>query len=82
VRLAPCGVEHLDQRGQVRAVAANLEDRLAAVSVQRLDYDLAMLGQELAGDVERARDQRGRQNRAKSSTQTFSGALRTSSAGR
>ena len=50
VRLAIGGVEDLDQRGEVGAVAADLEHRLAAIAVQRLDDDLPMLGEELAGD--------------------------------
>jgi hypothetical protein len=60
VRLAPGGVEHFDQRREVGAVAADLEDRLAAIAVERLDHDLAMPGKEGARLVQAARHQRRR----------------------
>ena len=60
MRLDISSVEYFDQRGKIRAVAADLEDRLAAVAVERLDDDFAMLRQECAGVVERARDHRRR----------------------
>ncbi|PAV69544.1 hypothetical protein WR25_06090 [Diploscapter pachys] len=60
MRFAPGLVEHLDQRGEVRAVAADAEDRLAAVAMQRLDDDLAMLREEGACFVEAAGDERRR----------------------
>ena len=50
VRLAIGAVEQLDQRGEVAAVGADPEHRSAGEAVQRLDDDLAMLGEELAGE--------------------------------
>src|SRR5688500_10267003 len=55
VRLAIRGVEHFDQRGEIGAVAAHLEDRLAAIAVERLDDDLAVLREERPRLVEAAR---------------------------
>ena len=48
VRLAPDGAEQFGQRGEVGAVAADLEHAFAGVAVERLDDDLAMLGMEFA----------------------------------
>ena len=48
VRLAIGAVEQLDQRREVAAVAADPEHRSAGKAVERLDDDLAMLGEELA----------------------------------
>ena len=61
VRLAVGAVEQLDQRGEVAAVGADPEHRPAGEAVQRLDDDLAMLGEELAREAERAGD-RGRRH--------------------
>ncbi len=63
VRLAIGGVEQLDQRGEVGAVASHLEHRFAAIAVKRLHDDLFMLGEEFAGEAERAGD-RGRRHEA------------------
>ncbi len=60
MRLAPHRVEHLDQRRQIGGVRPDLEDRLAAIAVERLDHDFLMLGEEGARFVEAARDERRR----------------------
>jgi hypothetical protein len=60
VRLAIGGVEQLHQRREVGAVAADLEHRFAGIAVERLDDDLAMLGEELARGAERAGHHRRR----------------------
>ena len=60
VRLAIGLVEQLHQRGEIAAVGADAEHRSAGEAVQRLDHDLAMLGEEFPGEAERARDRRRR----------------------
>src|SRR6185312_9531442 len=61
VRLAIGLVEQLDQRSEVAPLGPDPEHRAARESVQRLDHDVAVLGQELAGETFRARD-RGRRH--------------------
>ena len=48
VGLAIGRVEQLDQRGEVGAVAADLEHRFAGIAVERLEDDVAVLLEELA----------------------------------
>src|SRR5690349_4237722 len=47
VGLAIGAVEELDQRREVPRVGTDAEDRASGEAVQRLDHDLAMLGEEL-----------------------------------
>jgi hypothetical protein len=77
VRLGPHGVEHLDQRRQIRAVAADLEDRLAAVPWSGLTTISPWSARNFLATPSERVIAVGGMNWAKSSTQTFSGALRT-----
>ena len=78
VRLAIGGVEQFHQRREVGAVAADLEHRLAGIAVERLQRRRRhALRRNLRATPSERVSMVGGMNRAKSSTQTFSGALRT-----
>ena len=60
VRFGPGLVEHFEQRGKVCSVGVDLEDRLAAIAVQRLDHHRAVLLMERLHIVHLSRNQRRR----------------------
>ncbi len=60
VRFGPGLVEHFGQRGQVGALLVDAEDRLPAISMQRLHHHRTVAILEVAQIVEMPRDQRRR----------------------
>ena len=52
--------EHVEQRAEIQVVARDAEHRAAAMAVERLHHDVAVLGAERLDRVEVAGDQRRR----------------------